>query len=320
MTRGSRPADEPAAPDTSFWHRVVSAMLGLGEVIPDGVDGSDQITLGELGAVRIGTLSARRAGGGAWTTRHIRQSNPDICKIDIVAAGRVIVAQDGREARLRPGDLTFVDLSRPAHWSMSPMRAVVVAFPRALLPLRPDELARLTAVRIPGNHGTGALVSTLARQLPEHLDDAGVSHAARLGTAVLDLLTIGMAAHLDRETLVAPPTRQRALLQRIQAFIDENVSDPDLSPARLAEAHHISLRYLHKLFQAQQTTVAVSIRQRRLERCRRDLLDPAQMERPVSAIAARWGILDPTHFSRVFRAAYGTTPAEYRRIHASSVG
>ncbi len=74
----------------------------------------------------------------------------------------------------------------------------------------------------------------------------------------------------------------------------------------------ISARYLYKLFETQQTTVADWIRRRRLERCRRDLLDPALTARPVSAIAARWGLPNPVHFSRLFRAAYHAPPGEYR--------
>jgi AraC-like DNA-binding protein len=32
----------------------------------------------------------------------------------------------------------------------------------------------------------------------------------------------------------------------------------------------------------------------------------------VGAIAARWGLIDAAHFSRLFRAAYGLPPGEYR--------
>lgn len=32
----------------------------------------------------------------------------------------------------------------------------------------------------------------------------------------------------------------------------------------------------------------------------------------MSAIAARWGLVDAAHFSRLFRAAYGLPPTEYR--------
>jgi hypothetical protein len=62
----------------------------------------------------------------------------------------------------------------------------------------------------------------------------------------------------------------------------------------------------------QPTTASGWIRQRRLERCRRDLLDPALGDRSVGAIAARWGLIDAAHFSRLFRAAYGLPPGEYR--------
>jgi AraC-like DNA-binding protein len=80
----------------------------------------------------------------------------------------------------------------------------------------------------------------------------------------------------------------------------------------IAAAHHVSVRYLHKLFETEQSGVAAWIRQRRLERCRRDLLDPALRTQPVSAIAARWGLTEPAHFSRLFRAAYGMPLVEYR--------
>ncbi len=67
----------------------------------------------------------------------------------------------------------------------------------------------------------------------------------------------------------------------------------------------------------QKTTVAEWIRSRRLERCRRDLADPALDAEPVYAIAARWGLTSAAHFRPVFRAAYGLTPADYRRSAAS---
>src|SRR5207247_2046030 len=88
--------------------------------------------------------------------------------------------------------------------------------------------------------------------------------------------------------------------------------DPELSPAAIAAAHHISRRLLYKLFQEQGETVASWIRARRLERCQQDLLDPAQAARPVAAVALRWGFRSSIHFTRLFRAAYGLPPHEYR--------
>src|SRR5262249_23014641 len=155
--------------------------------------------------------------------------------------------------------------------------------------------------------GTGALASVLARQLPDQLDavrSQGTAGWSRAGLAVIDLLASALAAQLDR----APSAlgSQEALRMEIHAFMEQRLAGPGLGPGMIAAAHHISLRYLYKLFEEglPGQGVAAWIRQRRLERCQRDLLDPALAARPVSAIAARWGLADAASFSRMFRAAY----------------
>lgn len=87
---------------------------------------------------------------------------------------------------------------------------------------------------------------------------------------------------------------------RVQAFIERNLGDVALSPSRIAAAHAISTRYLQKLFEEQGLSVANWIRRRRLERCRRDLADPAQDGLPVRVIATRWGFTSESHFNRIF--------------------
>lgn len=109
------------------------------------------------------------------------------------------------------------------------------------------------------------------------------------------------------------PAQRRLLLHRVQAFIEQHLAETTLTPATIAAAHYLSLRSLQQLFAEHESTVAGSIRHRRLEHARTDLIDPARADTPVSAIAARWGLPDPTHFGRLFRRAYGTTPADYRR-------
>jgi AraC-like DNA-binding protein len=279
-----------------------------------GVDVRDQVRVGDVGAVRVVELSHRHADTAERAQKHIRRLDPELYKIDVLASGRGLVEQDGRQAVQAPGDVVFVDLSRPCRWVYSSAKVVAVAFPRALLPLRQDELGRLTGVRIRGDRGTGALVSSLARQLPEHLDEYGVADQLRVGTAVVDLLTAALAARLGRGEEVPPDSRQRSLFLRMLAFMEARLSDPRLSPAGVAAAHFISVRYLYKLFEAEQTTPADWIRRRRLERSRRDLLDPALRHTPASTIAERWGFASAAHFSRSFRAAYGLPPAEYRSV------
>jgi AraC-like DNA-binding protein len=315
-----RAEDEPPASRHDYWMDVVHRAFGPAIVRPPAEPTApERLVVGDLGAVRVAEMSV------AWTTpsarcealrtpRIIRRADPEAYRVDVVLRGQMVVEQDGRRSRLGPGDLSLVDLSRPAYWATSSEHALAMNFPRALLPLRQQEVARLTGLRVPGERGSGALVSSFARQVVGQLDDLGAADGSRLGTAMVDMLTVALASRLDRERQVPPDSVQRAMLLRVHAFIEERLGDPGLSPGTVASAHHISERYLYKLFATEGLGVADWIRRRRLERCRRDLLDPALRTRPVAAIAARWGITNAAHFSRLFRAAYGLPPGEYRTL------
>ena len=130
------------------------------------------------------------------------------------------------------------------------------------------------------------------------------------------MLATRLARELDVRDWGTPEARRHALLTTVQAFIQQHLSDPGLSPAGVAAAHHISLRALHQLFHDQGLTVACWTRHRRLECCRRDLSDPALASRPVAAIAARWGFSSAGDFTRAFRAVHGLPPSQYRAVHA----
>jgi AraC-like DNA-binding protein len=66
-------------------------------------------------------------------------------------------------------------------------------------------------------------------------------------------------------------------------------------------------------------SVSALIRSRRLERCRRDLVDPLLADVPLAVIGQRWGFSDAPHFSRLFRAAFGESPRDYRKGHMAAL-
>jgi AraC-like DNA-binding protein len=316
MSMVFRATDEPVATREDRWRQVIAESIVPMDVrLAEGPTAQDEILAGSLGAVEV--IETRTGPGEAHRgPRHIRRSDPGQYQLFVQVRGGGVAMQDGRRVEFRPGDLSLSDLSRPFHCVHPARTATLLRFPRALLPLPAREVARVTTTRIPGDRGTGALLSTLARQLPRHLDDEITDGGARLGTAVLDLLTAVLAGCLDRRRSSLPvDTRDRALVLRARTFIEANLRDPGLTPTAVADAHFISVRYLHKLFRAEETTVADNIRRRRLERCRSDLLDPGLADRPVNAIGARWGLPNPAHFNRAFRSAYGLPPAAFRRTY-----
>ena len=99
---------------------------------------------------------------------------------------------------------------------------------------------------------------------------------------------------------------------RIKDYINQQLSDPALGPGEIAAAVNISRRYLHKLFEGEHRTVSLYVKELRLERLRRDLLDPRLADRSVSAIAFGCGFGDLSGFNRSFKDAYGVSPSEMR--------
>jgi AraC-like DNA-binding protein len=176
-------------------------------------------------------------------------------------------------------------------------------------------MCRQTAVARPGAGGVGALAAPFLTRIAAGLADGTVSpDNGDLTEATLDIIR---ALHGDHHPARTPEATGRGeLLRRIQRHMDANLADPNLTPARIAAAHFVSVRLLHRLFAAQGTTVGRWLRDRRLERCRRDLAHPALGHLGTAEIAAAWGFRSPSHFSRAFRSAYGCAPSEARR-HAA---
>lgn len=175
--------------------------------------------------------------------------------------------------------------------------------------------------------GPAALLASFVSGLAAHAPSADAGHTTWLGTAAANLAT----AFLDSDTAFRrgetgpqpgrpvpaapglPLSGTDLLLRDIKAYVENHLRDPGLSPASIAAAGHISLRYLHRLFQRDGLSVGAFLRERRLEHCRADLSDPAQSQRRVCEIARRWGFHDPSVFNRTFKSAYGVTPGTYRR-------
>lgn len=315
--------DVPDKERHDYWRHMMRETFALDYGYPWGrLDGfRARCSLAELGAVGTACLSfagGPEAGAGECrrTRKLIRQEDVDAYVIKFLLAGaHFVIAQDGRASCLRPGDFGISDLTRPAFaGGAGRVRTLALTVPRALLPLPPDQVAEVTGVRLSGQKGPGALVSALVRRVAREIDAYGPAEAVRISSAVLDLVAATLAGRLQTQAALPPDVRRSTLLRRVYAYIDEHLGDPALSPGTIAAAHHVSVRYLHKLFEGEEHTVAEWIKRRRLDRCRRDLSDPALAARPVRAIAARWGFADGTHFNRVFRASHGTPPGEYRLL------
>ena len=239
----------------------------------------------------------------------------DQYKLSLNLGGKVLIVQDGREAVLRPGDFGIYDCSRPYTFVTNEQFGMLACvLPRDLIGFSPDRMSQITATRIPSANGIGWAMAPFLRRLADlAVRDEVPPDEHRVVESVVDLVGSLCATVMTEDA--GPHVHSRAeLVLRIRAYIDSHLGDPDLTPTRIAATHFISKRYLHKLFEAEGTSVSRWIRERRLERCRSALADPRWRDETVTSIGMRWGLTDAAHFSRLFRETYGCTPSEYRRL------
>lgn len=249
-------------------------------------------------------------------------------RVTLMLAGSCLLVQDGRDAALGIGDFGIVDTARPYSMTVEGgSKIVTLTFAHQLLGLPAGLVSQVTAAQVSGREGVGAVVASYLTQLSRCLlDDRDASRSpvdtsgltgVHLARSSIDLMAAALSHVLRLEEAV--PNPRRALLEQIHAYIDAHLDSPQLGPTSIASAHHISIRYLHGIFQEQGITVSTWIRERRLARCRRDLVNPAYDHLTVAAIASRWNFTEPAHFSRAFKTLYGVSPSAYRATHQNTV-
>ncbi|WP_171118135.1 MULTISPECIES: AraC family transcriptional regulator [unclassified Streptomyces] len=236
----------------------------------------------------------------------------------------VAITREGDEVFLDPSDLLFCDPSRRNSLRFrDDCQMTVFRIPRCYLGVSESDLDRVVGVTVRGCRGLGAMVSDLLSALAAEAEFQTSMIGDRLARSAMDLVTVLVMELLETETAAEASSVSKAgdeMLSRIRAYIEEHLMEPDLSPESIASAHHISVRYLHKLFQNDGTTVSQWVRRRRLDACRRELSRTPNRRITVAAVAHRWGFSSPAHFSRTFRDAYGMSPSEWQALAASRVG
>ncbi|RBP62757.1 AraC family transcriptional regulator [Brevibacterium sanguinis] len=231
-------------------------------------------------------------------------------KLNLLVDGNGILIQDGRETVIRPGDLALYDTSRPYSLMFEEtVSNLVMMFPKDRLGLPATIVEELTAVSLGADCALGPMVSNFLAQVPATITSLPLHARAQVAQSGLDLLSALLSTVLDVRTQAHDPRQTQ--LEEVYRYIDENLG-ADLTPGSIAAAHFMSTRHLHSLFSDTGTTVAALIKERRLEKCRSQILNPALAHRTIAGIAAQWGFSDPAHFSRVFKAHFGRSPSELR--------
>jgi AraC-like DNA-binding protein len=251
------------------------------------------------------------------TERLIRACDPECYRIFLSVAGGPRMEQAGNQVDFRARDIALYDLSHPwqsTHPTGSAMRAVMLTFPRALVPMAHATVRPLVGTVMPRSLPGRSLIA----QFLMELTDAAITEeqAGDPGLAeVLHECTVGLIRQrLGQPNGVTPRTRRLLQMARIREIIRKHLGNPELDPDRLAQAANISPRYLHKIFQDAELTPMQLLKRMRLEECRRGLQDPALTMTPIKDVVAAHGYLRPDQFARDFKQLFGVSAKQVRRL------
>lgn len=268
----------------------------------------DQFELGPatVSLVQADSQSIRR------TPERIARSRYEGCFLLQLRSGRLRLQQYGRECFMDPGDSVLIDCNGTYRLEcIGNTRSVAVRFSHDWLKNWVPGPERLAAkpIRPDGAWGT-VLSSALATLDSQHDNDFALPPsivAEQFGSL------LALAAGPEAQAL----TPSDKLLNRIRGTIRDRCNDPGLTPTCVADAHGISKRYLHYLFAQKSITFRNELMRMRLDAAHRLLSDKRYSALTVAEIAARCGFLEPSHFTRRFRKAYGAGPSDFRAKHGA---
>jgi AraC-like DNA-binding protein len=298
--------------DFDWWRDEISPAYMPVDIVPN-FRSSNQPRVSALITGALGSLKISEARGSAVDVHRsratIRRSDPGLVKVVMLLRGRGLLALRDRKAVLAPGDFIVYDTSEPYLLRLeNDYTMFVLMFPRTALKMSANRISSVTADPIRADHGVGALVSPFLNGLRQGLSAGSLNPNPRLEEAAIDLV----CASLTDNAPYINGAPGATILASAKSFIDTHHADPALNLSMVAAAHHISTRYLQKLFAARGVTVTEWIKERRLERCRNDLEDPSLLRDSIGTICARHGFIDSAHFSRLFKHRYGLSPRAFR--------
>ncbi|MCJ2178084.1 helix-turn-helix domain-containing protein [Novosphingobium album (ex Hu et al. 2023)] len=271
---------------------------------------------GDTTFIRATTKGGRHVVKRTWDLIEKSQSNNFF--IGYMLSGSAILTQNMHKATLSRADLAILDCTQEYRIEVPcSFDALWISVPRYRIEGRLASLSDITAHRVIGSSGLGRLASELVNAAFRECSKISAAEANRVTNSLLDILGISLAQQLAANQ--KSTSYCSSLLRRIQDYVENNLDDDSLTPAKIAAAHGVSARYVNKLFEKEGISTAKWLKMRRLERCRADLECTRKSDLSISQIAFDHGFGNISSFNRAFKDRYNVSPRAFRSPPANPI-
>jgi AraC-like DNA-binding protein len=319
MTAVWNAAEAPVADRAAAVHEAVGSQVVRVDIdLPDNPrDINVELTLSDAGPVQVLTVQSM-ATTVTRSPRLARDGTEPQLFMTLQRAGGSAMAQHGRHAKLRTGEFAVYSTTSPYTLMFDGgLDAHFFRIPIAELALPESAIQEVSARALGTDDPVAGLTAEYLRRLAGSPDLRTRAVADSLAQPTIDLVRAALISSLGDPAL-GKESLQTTLEMRLFEYVRAHLADHDLTPARVAAAHNISVRHLYTVLGRSGITLSDWVRTQRLEACRRELGHPHARTRTIASIAGQWGFPDATHFSRVFREAYGVTPREWRAVKTNA--
>ena len=294
-------AELPDAERIGLWEdHNAHALIGLrchmlGEVTLDATELNLQLEQLHLARVRGNAHVVERS------PKLIRGHPADAIAVYLTLVGEAFFYHDDGVRTLSPGQVLICDADRPFMRGFSRgLEELAIKVPRPLF----RELTGLASLDTPlvRDFARGDVAArTLARLVDRALRPDG-------GEPVDERTALGLLASVAGSRSADPG---KVYLANARAFIEDHLTEVNLSAARVAAGIGISERQLSRVFAVTGDSVPQFVLARRLDRARALLASAPEI--PVGEVAARYGFGSAGRFSQAFRARFGIRATDLRR-------
>lgn len=303
----STEAVEPALRG-EFWREIARPLFQVAPLDSPTAELHGAFSSQPVGELTIGSIRFNRQRYQR-DRRTIVSSGLDHYLIQCLTDGALRGDCDGQAITAAPGDICLFDLARPYVTEADAGARITAVVPRARIDAVLGRRS-LHGLTLRAGDPLTRMLRSLMLSLHDIAGEIEDADALAAETAMIEILTTIISHRLNgaapRQAPVAPRLRAR-----IDAFVDDHLSQPGLGVEALMREFGISRTHLYRLF-ADQGGLASAIRDRRLDAAFHQLRRADGVDRTITDIALASGFSSSAQFARAFRTRFAMSPSEAR--------